>query len=145
MNRIVMSVVAGGLAVSACTAVPVSEPHWSYSGHTGPENWSTLAPEYGACAGKNQSPVNLTGFIEAELQPIEISYAPGGHEIVNNGHTVQVSYAAGSSMKVDGIRPACRTHAGGSSLPHASTGRRAYRSPSAGQRFPPRKRRRKLP
>ncbi len=104
MNRIVMSVVAAGLAVSACTAVPVSEPHWGYSGHTGPEYWATLAAEYGACAGKNQSPVDLTGFIEADLEPIEISYAPGGHEIVNNGHTVQVSYTAGSSMKVEGIR-----------------------------------------
>jgi len=76
--------------------------HWTYSGSAGPGSWATLSPEFGACAGKNQSPIDLTGFIEADLPPLEISYVPGGEGVLNNGHTVQVTYAAGSSIRIDG-------------------------------------------
>lgn len=79
-----------------------SDTHWGYSGETGPDNWAKLSPDNQACTGKNQSPINLSGFIEAELAPLKIHYQPGGHEIVNNGHSIQVNYAAGSSIEVDG-------------------------------------------
>jgi carbonic anhydrase len=36
--------------------------HWEYSGEAGPAKWASLTPEYGQCAGSNQSPVNLTGM-----------------------------------------------------------------------------------
>ena len=77
--------------------------HWSYSGDEGPENWARLTPEFGACDGRNQSPVNLTGFVEAELAPIAMAYQAGGNEMLNNGHTIQVNYGAGSSITVDGV------------------------------------------
>lgn len=76
--------------------------HWGYSGHEGPENWAKLSSDNYACSGKNQSPINLSGFIEAELLPIQFNYRQGGYEILNNGHTVQVNYEKGSSIKVDG-------------------------------------------
>ncbi|MGR2738015.1 carbonic anhydrase [Billgrantia sp. Q4P2] len=76
---------------------------WSYSGDTGPENWAQLTPEYGACAGSNQSPIDLTGFIDAELEPIELHYENGGAEILNNGHTVQINVHPGDTITVDGI------------------------------------------
>jgi len=77
--------------------------HWGYSGEHGPEHWAQLTPENSACHGtSNQSPINLTGFIEAALTPIEFNYQAGGSEIVNNGHTVQVNYKKGSSIIVDG-------------------------------------------
>lgn len=76
--------------------------HWGYSGHEGPENWATLSSDNFACSGKNQSPINLSGFIESELTPIVFNYKQGGHEILNNGHTIQVNYEKGSSIKVDG-------------------------------------------
>ncbi|WP_227368097.1 carbonic anhydrase [Halomonas sp. M20] len=79
------------------------EAKWGYSGDKGPENWAALSPDNAICSGKNQSPINLTGFIEAELQPITFDYQKGGQEILNNGHTVQVNYASGSSIEVDGI------------------------------------------
>nr|WP_298375819.1 carbonic anhydrase family protein [uncultured Halomonas sp.] len=75
---------------------------WGYSGEKGPENWAQLSSDHSICEGKNQSPINLTGFIEAELEPIAFDYQEGGQEILNNGHTVQVNYASGSSIKVDG-------------------------------------------
>lgn len=94
----------GVLLLTADTALSSDAVHWSYSGESGPENWAKLSPEFIACTGKNQSPINLTDFVEAELKPIKISYQEGGNEILNNGHTVQVSYATGSSILVDGIQ-----------------------------------------
>lgn len=92
------------LALSLFSAANVfASADWGYEGATGPESWAELTPDNSACAGDNQSPINLTGFIESELQPIEFSYQAGGNEILNNGHTVQVNYKKGSTMKIDGI------------------------------------------
>lgn len=74
---------------------------WGYSGHSGPENWAQLSADNFACSGSNQSPVNLTGFIEADLTPIEFNYKSGGHEVFNNGHTIQVNYSPGSRINID--------------------------------------------
>jgi carbonic anhydrase len=78
------------------------QAHWTYSGEEGPEHWGKLSPDYAACNGKNQSPIDLTGFIKADLTPIDFKYQEGGNEILNNGHTVQVNYQAGSRIVVDG-------------------------------------------
>ncbi len=77
--------------------------HWSYEGENGPPNWAKLSPEFSACEGKNQSPINLTGQIEADLKAIHFDYHSGGNEILNNGHTIQVNYNPGSSIKLDGV------------------------------------------
>lgn len=45
---------------------------------------------FAACSGRNQSPVDLTDFIEAELPPIALDYEVGGHEVVNNGRDVRL-------------------------------------------------------
>jgi carbonic anhydrase len=89
------------LAGMACAGAGTA--HWGYSGHEGPENWGSLAPEYALCAkGKNQSPVNLTGMVEAELPPISFSYAPSPLDEIDNGHTIKDSFSQGSSITVDG-------------------------------------------
>ena len=81
-----------------------SETHWTYSGKEGPVHWAELSLKFSDCDGMNQSPIDLTGFIEADLEPIRFAYQSGGNEILNNGHTVQVNYAEGSSIEVDDIR-----------------------------------------
>ena len=49
--------------------------HWGYSGHEGPEHWGELSPKFATCSsGKSQSPINLSGFIEADLKPITFDY-----------------------------------------------------------------------
>ena len=93
---------AAGALVLFGLARAGDQPHWGYSGAGGPQHWAALAPQYAACSGKNQAPIDLSGFIEADLEPIAFSYRTGGDEILNNGHTVQVPYAAGSSIAVDG-------------------------------------------
>ncbi len=77
--------------------------HWGYSGQEGPKNWAALSADNFACSGKNQSPINLSGFIEADLSPIQFNYKAGGQEILNNGHTVQVNYEKGSNINIDGV------------------------------------------
>ena len=77
--------------------------HWGYTGQEGPEHWGKLDPKYAICSeGKNQSPVNLTGMIESDLPPITVNYKSGGNEILNNGHSIQVNYKPGSTIKVNG-------------------------------------------
>ena len=98
------TVLAGFTLLASCAAFAGSDTQWSYSGEKGPDNWAKLSSDYAACNGKNQSPINLTGFIEADLAPIAFTYLPGGNEILNNGHTVQVNYDEGSGIVVDGIR-----------------------------------------
>ncbi|PMR68498.1 carbonic anhydrase [Halomonas heilongjiangensis] len=94
---------AVGLLLFSSAAFSSDGAPWDYSGDTGPDQWAQLSPEYGACAGSNQSPINLTGFIDAELEPIAFNYEAGSEEILNNGHTVQVNTLPGSTITVDDI------------------------------------------
>lgn len=91
-------------ALLLCPTAFAATPHWEYGGEAGPAKWASLTPEYGQCAGSNQSPVNLMGLVEAELAPLQFHYLAGGHSVTNNGHTVQVDYAPGSTLELDGMR-----------------------------------------
>ncbi|HDZ8896157.1 TPA: carbonic anhydrase [Aeromonas dhakensis] len=86
-----------------CPAAFAATPHWEYSGEAGPAKWASLTPEFGQCAGSNQSPVNLSGLVKAELAPLQFHYLAGGRSVTNNGHTVQVDYVPGSSLELDGM------------------------------------------
>ncbi len=80
-----------------------AHPHWSYDGAEGPSHWAEMEAAFSTCsAGKNQSPVNLTNFTKAELSPIKFDYKAEGNQILNNGHTIQVNYAAGSNITLSG-------------------------------------------
>lgn len=96
--------IAVGMMLLSSFAFSSDGAAWDYTGDTGPDNWARLSPEYGACAGSNQSPINLTGFIDAKLEPIVFNYDAGSAEILNNGHTVQVNTLPGSTISVDGIQ-----------------------------------------
>ena len=81
----------------------MAQAHWSYEGEAGPANWGKLDPSYVMCGiGRNQSPVDLSRFTEAELAPLKMHYKTAANEIVNNGHTLQVNYTPGSTLVVDG-------------------------------------------
>lgn len=82
----------------------VHEPgHWEYSGAAGPEYWGKLKPEFSACAaGQSQSPINIVGSGQGAAPSLEFNYKPSDLRVINNGHTIQVNYAAGSSITVDG-------------------------------------------
>jgi carbonic anhydrase len=79
--------------------------HWGYSGEVGPEHWAQFEADFGACSdGRNQSPIDLAAFTNAELPAIAFDYKPGGHQVVNNGHAIQVNYSPGSSITVDATK-----------------------------------------
>jgi carbonic anhydrase len=89
--------------LSSTTAIAEGVAHWGYSGEAGPDHWAELSKEFSTCgSGKNQSPVNLTGMIEGDLPKMAVNYKPGGTEVVNNRHTIQVNYAPGSTITVAG-------------------------------------------
>ena len=91
------------LSSSLVSAADTKKAHWGYEGHEGPAHWGDLAEEYVTCkTGKSQSPINITGSKPAQLADIKFSYEPSALDIVNNGHTIQVNYAAGSSLDVGG-------------------------------------------
>lgn len=75
---------------------------WSYSGNTGPKNWPNLHRNFSDCSGNNQSPINLTGFTESVLKPIDFSYQPEAAALLNNGRTVQLNYRRPKFIKAEG-------------------------------------------
>jgi carbonic anhydrase len=84
---------------------PAHTTHWSYSGATGPAHWGSLSPEYALCStGRSQSPIDIVSSNPRDLSNIAFSYQPAPLNIVNNGHTVQVNYAPGSFIQIDGDR-----------------------------------------
>lgn len=97
------ALIAVGMLLFSSFAFSSNGAAWDYTGDTGPDNWAKLSPEYGACAGSNQSPINMTGFVDAKLQPVFFKYGSGSSEILNNGHTVQINTLPGNTITVDGI------------------------------------------
>lgn len=76
---------------------------WSYEGEHGPAHWGDVKTDYAVCkTGKNQSPVDITGAVKADLPPIQFSYKAAPLRIINNGHSIQVNYPEGSFIAVGG-------------------------------------------
>ncbi len=88
-----------GMGAAALVATPVLAVEWSYEGATGPENWGSLDEKYELCAkGLMQSPIDLAAANARAEVSVATSYRPGPLTILNNGHTVQANFAAGSKM-----------------------------------------------
>lgn len=96
MKKIVLILLLAGASTSQATGV-----HWDYEGE-GPDTWGSLSPEFALCtAGRNQSPVNIEGALKAQHHRLDIHYAQAGKEIFNNGHTVQINFAPGNTLKLE--------------------------------------------
>ncbi|WP_085339881.1 carbonic anhydrase [Aquidulcibacter paucihalophilus] len=79
--------------------------HWDYEGANGPENWGKMAEANKACAsGQEQSPIDLTGGVDAEVSNIALHWNPSAWSVVNNGHTIQVEGKDGGYATIDGER-----------------------------------------
>lgn len=102
LRIVALLLVSGGVSFAAEHAGNTA-PHWDYAGQRGPAHWATMDPAFAACAGHKQSPVDLSHFTDVALPPITFDYKAGGHDIINNGHTVQVDYDPGSSLSIDNM------------------------------------------
>jgi carbonic anhydrase len=103
-NRTLRRTVSVGVlffVAGLCSAQEPTPPHWSYNGQSGPKNWGKLDPSYRDCSmGHAQSPINITGAKKTDLPALVFNYNTVPLNIINNGHTIQVNYSAGSSLTV---------------------------------------------
>ena len=89
----------GSLPILA--AAQGEKPHWSYSGDTDSTHWGKLEPAYATCSlGKLQSPIDIKDAKPSDLPPLKIAYQATALNIIDNGHTIQVNYAPGSTLTV---------------------------------------------
>jgi carbonic anhydrase len=83
---------------------PTAETHWGYEGESGPAHWADLDPAWALCAtGKRQSPIDITAGVAPHVDALSFDYQASPLDLVNNGHTVQVNYEAGSHLIVRGV------------------------------------------
>ncbi len=89
-------------APSTSDAHGAAAVHWEYDGDLGPSHWGDLANKFIACKnGTSQSPINISNVINPQSAQIEFNYHSVPLRILNNGHTIQVNYAPGSSITID--------------------------------------------
>lgn len=101
MQRRQVLKMVGGLALCplCAPAADAEAPHWSYGGATGPESWGRLDAANAVCAtGSQESPVDIDRPIEARLPPLGIEWPKPPDTIANNGHTIQLDFAAGNTL-----------------------------------------------
>ncbi len=98
--RIIVAALASTVSLQAF-GQQAPAAHWTYEGEHGPAHWSSLEPAFETCkVGKHQSPIDIRGAKAAPLPAIEFAYQPSPLKVVDNGHTIQVSYAPGSFITV---------------------------------------------
>jgi carbonic anhydrase len=97
--------IGGGIILISGAAGERSR-HWSYNGISGPSHWATLDAKYVSCAAKSQSPIEIRArdVRTMALPPLDFDYRPVPLRIVDNGHTVQVTYDSGSWLTVGAER-----------------------------------------
>ena|ERR1700722_9008992 len=100
---------AWGLVVALCIllAPAISRaqeshpPHWSYEGKEGPKHWGSLDPAFATCKmGHKQSPIEISHPKLADLPELKFAYQAVPLSIINNGHTIMINYAPGSTLTV---------------------------------------------
>jgi carbonic anhydrase len=93
------------LALCCASEARTADQHWSYREHGGAAKWGELDRSFAACKlGKAQSPIDIRGAKPADLPAIKFDYKPSPLKIIDNGHTIQVNYAPGSSIDIGGVR-----------------------------------------
>jgi|JFJP01.1.fsa_nt_gi carbonic anhydrase len=80
-----------------------TNPHWGYGGSENPTQWGSLSKDFQLCeTGRSQSPINIKNAVVRDPANISFDYQHSPLVVVNNGHTIQVNYAQGSSVTING-------------------------------------------
>ncbi|MGA8618160.1 MAG: carbonic anhydrase family protein [Candidatus Sulfotelmatobacter sp.] len=67
---------------------------WTYEDA---KHWSDLDPEYAACNGKEQSPIDIRNAQKADLPALQFESKSGPLKyVINNRHTIRVNYHSGN-------------------------------------------------
>jgi carbonic anhydrase len=104
-RRNILKALAGLAICPVCTTTGFAAEgaHWSYEGSGGPAKWGDLDDANKACSlGSQQSPINIGPTIKSQLPALKLSWDKTADTIVNNGHTIQLNFAEGSTLKLGG-------------------------------------------
>ena len=102
-RRNLLKALAGLAVCPVCTTsgFAAEGEHWSYEGVGGPAQWGDLDSANKACSlGSQQSPIDIEATVKSQLPALKISWGKSADTIVNNGHTIQLNFAEGSTLKV---------------------------------------------
>src|SRR5579862_231330 len=99
---ILIGLIAGGITLASAgigagdaaqQGAGMWQTRWEYEGPKGPEHWAELDPDYAACNGKQQSPIDIQETVKADLPPLKFDFKSGPLKyLINNGYTVRVNY-----------------------------------------------------
>jgi len=102
-NNIFKATVLSASIAFASTASAAGTVHWDYSE---PEKWHTLSPAFSSCEAtpsSSQSPIDITNTTTIKkLRDLEADFDSYPLNVENNGHTIQVNYAPGSTTEING-------------------------------------------
>lgn len=80
-----------------------ADGQWGYTAEIAPEKWGELDAKFATCStGFNQSPINIQNAKNSVLEKLELNYKKGDADIINNGHTIQVTPKTDSTLTLDG-------------------------------------------
>ncbi len=108
------SLILGAVALlaSSVSFAQSTPPHWTYNQPEGPNHWGNIDPGFKSCeVGANQSPIDIesgenSGLMnvsrDTSLEAINPNWGSSAFNMVNNGHTLQVNYDAGSDVSFEG-------------------------------------------
>ncbi|WP_027581824.1 carbonic anhydrase [Bradyrhizobium sp. Ai1a-2] len=102
-RRHLLKALAGLAVCPLCTTTGLAAEgvHWGYEGEAGPGKWGELDTGSKACAvGSQQSPIDITSPIKSRLPALKLAWGKTADTIVNNGHTIQLNFAEGSTLKL---------------------------------------------
>jgi len=86
--------------ISLCaTTILWAGSDWDYQN---PKDWASANQQYQACAGINQSPIDIRDTVTANLPPLEFNYHTTAKSVQNIGHTMQIEFNQGASLVLDG-------------------------------------------
>jgi carbonic anhydrase len=100
-----LSILAFSLLTISCKKSDNTEEncenfHWSYEGEGGPEFWLTC---YEDCGGIAQSPIDITSTRQDPmLSALSTDYKNAPIHLLNNGHSIEYTYTAGSTLNLNG-------------------------------------------
>jgi carbonic anhydrase len=104
-NHSLAAIICCTLVLAATSAAQEHHPGhaWDYGESQGPSHWGELKPEFAACKnGHRQSPIDIRNPQKTDLPSIQFDYKPSPLRIIDNGHTVMITYGPGSFLSVGG-------------------------------------------
>ena len=102
-RRHALKALAGLALCPLCASTGFTEDahHWSYEGPGGPDHWGDVDAASKVCSvGTQQSPIDIVSPVRAQLAPLKMAWSKKSDAIVNNGHTIQLNIAPGSTLAV---------------------------------------------